>query len=179
MERYPCRWWLLPGNHDYALNGRVWDRVRPRRTANVVIVTEPDPQKIENGVWPLPAPLTLRHHPDDPTIYCVTMVTTEARLRIGLAHGSIRGFGSRGETNNQIPPDRPEHSDRNYLALGICTASSRLATVLGMLKRPKPTASSATFPGMSCSNFGGGEGVPSYPNPNRPLLVADPRIAGQ
>src|SRR3546814_8603749 len=28
MQRYPCRWWLLPGNHDYARNGGLWDRVR-------------------------------------------------------------------------------------------------------------------------------------------------------
>ena len=50
MERYPCHWWLLPGNHDYARNGGLWDRVRARRTANVIILTEPDPQEMEDGI---------------------------------------------------------------------------------------------------------------------------------
>jgi hypothetical protein len=50
MERYPCRWWLLPGNHDHARNGGLWDRVRARRAANVIVLTEPDPQEMEDGV---------------------------------------------------------------------------------------------------------------------------------
>ncbi|MET4666297.1 metallophosphoesterase [Sphingomonas sp. PvP056] len=50
MERDSCRWWLLSGNHDYARNGGLWDRVRARRTGNVIILTEPDPQEMEDGV---------------------------------------------------------------------------------------------------------------------------------
>ena len=30
MERHACHWWLLPGNHDFARNGGLWDRVRQR-----------------------------------------------------------------------------------------------------------------------------------------------------
>ncbi len=45
------------------------------------------------------------------------MDTPGARLRIGIAHGSIRDFGTRGETNNQIAPDRARRSNLDYLAL--------------------------------------------------------------
>ena len=30
MERHPCRWWLLPGNHDFARNGGLWERSSQR-----------------------------------------------------------------------------------------------------------------------------------------------------
>lgn len=118
MERHPCRWWLLPGNHDFARNGGLWDRVRSRAGANIVVLTEPAPVEIEAGCWLLPAPLTHRHNLDDPTNLFDSMETPGARLRIGLAHGSIRDFGSQGETKNQIAPDRARRSALDYLALG-------------------------------------------------------------
>lgn len=118
MERHACRWWLLPGNHDFARNGGLWDRVRARAGSRIVVLTEPEPVEMEEGVWLLPAPLTYRHHLDDPTHQFDSMETPGARLRIGLAHGSIRDFGSRGETNNQIAADRARRSGLDYLALG-------------------------------------------------------------
>lgn len=118
MQRYPCRWWLLPGNHDYARNGGLWDRVRAKAPGNIVLLTEPVAQEMEAGVWLLPAPLLHRHHLDDPTELFDTMETPGAKLRIGLAHGSIRDFTARGETKNQIAPDRATRSTLDYLALG-------------------------------------------------------------
>ncbi len=118
MERYSCRWWLLPGNHDFARNGGLWDRVRQRAPGNITVLTEPQPEEIETGIWLLPAPLTHRHNLDDPTDLFDTMATPGARLRIGLAHGSIRDFGTQGETKNQIAPDRARRSNLDYLALG-------------------------------------------------------------
>jgi len=118
MERHDCRWWLLPGNHDFARNGGIWDRVRGRAAANVVVLTEPVAHEIEDGVWLLPAPLLHRHTLDDPTQAFERMETPGARLRIGLAHGSIRGFGTQGETKNLIAPDRARLSNLDYLALG-------------------------------------------------------------
>ena len=118
MERHPCRWWLLPGNHDFARNGGLWDRVRQRAGASITILAEPKPEEIEPGVWLLPAPLTHRHNLDDPTDLFDCMETPGARLRIGLTHGSIRDFGTQGETRNQIAPDRARRSALDYLALG-------------------------------------------------------------
>ena len=118
MERHTCRWWLLPGNHDFARNGGLWDRVRQRSGPGIHILSEPEPCEIEPAVWLLPAPLTHRHNLDDPTEVFDAMETPGARLRIGLAHGSICNFGTQGETKNQIAPDRARRSNLDYLALG-------------------------------------------------------------
>jgi DNA repair exonuclease SbcCD nuclease subunit len=118
MSRHACRWWLLPGNHDFARNGGLWDRIRQRAGEGIVVLSEPVPHEFESGVWLLPAPLVHRHNLEDPTDLFDTMETPSARLRIGLAHGSIRDFGSRGETKNQIAPDRAKRSGLDYLALG-------------------------------------------------------------
>lgn len=118
MERHPCRWWLLPGNHDFARNGGLWDRLRRHAGPNVTVLGEAAPHEIEPGIWLLPAPLLHRHTLDDPTEGFDRMDTPGAKLRIGLAHGSIRDFGSQGETKNQIAPDRARRSGLDYLALG-------------------------------------------------------------
>ncbi len=118
MQRYACTWWLLPGNHDFARNSGLWDRVRAKGAANIRVVTEAVPCELEPGHWLLPAPLTHRHNLDDPTAVFDTMETPGATLRIGLAHGSIRDFSSRGEAQNQIAPDRAQRSHLDYLALG-------------------------------------------------------------
>ena len=118
MQRYACTWWLLPGNHDFARNSGLWDRVRAKGAANIRVVTEAVPCELEPGHWLLPAPLTHRHNLDDPTAVFDTMETPGATLRIGLAHGSIRDFSSRGEAQNQIAPDRAQRSQLDYLALG-------------------------------------------------------------
>ncbi|PEQ10545.1 metallophosphoesterase [Novosphingobium sp. PC22D] len=118
MGRHACRWWLLPGNHDFARNGGLWDRVRQRAGEKIVILSELEPREIEEQIWLLPAPLIHRHNLEDPTTLFDTMETQGARLRIGVAHGSVRDFGSRGETKNQIAPDRARLSNLDYLALG-------------------------------------------------------------
>lgn len=118
MERHPCRWWLLPGNHDHARNGGLWDRVRARQAPSITILDTPEPVEIEPGAWVLPAPLVHRHNLDDPTSLFDAMETPAGAVRIGIAHGSIRDFGSRGETPNQVAPDRARRSGLDYLALG-------------------------------------------------------------
>lgn len=118
MQRVPVKWYLLPGNHDFARNGGLWDRVRAKAPDNIQILADPMPHEIEPGVWLLPAPLIHRHNLEDPTSLFETMETPGARLRIGVAHGSIRDFSSRGEASNQIAPDRATRSTLDYLALG-------------------------------------------------------------
>lgn len=118
MARFPCRWWLLPGNHDFARNGGLWDRVRAKGLPNLTVLAAPVPHEMEPGVWLLPAPLEHRHQLEDPTEQFDAMETPGARLRIGLAHGSIRDFSSRGETKNQIAADCAHRSSLDYLALG-------------------------------------------------------------
>ncbi|MCB8877959.1 metallophosphoesterase family protein [Acidisoma silvae] len=118
MARHTCQWWLLPGNHDAARTGGLWDRIRSKGVHNVRVLTEPTAIEMEPGVWLLPAPLQLRHQLEDPTVAFDRMETPGARLRIGLGHGSIRDFSMRGETRNQIAADRARQSKLDYLALG-------------------------------------------------------------
>ena len=118
MARHTCQWWLLPGNHDAARIGGLWDRIRSKGVPNVRVLTEPTAIEMEPGVWLLPAPLQLRHQLEDPTVAFDRMETPGARLRIGLGHGSIRDFSMRGETRNQIAADRARQSKLDYLALG-------------------------------------------------------------
>jgi hypothetical protein len=74
---------------------------------------------------------------------------------IGLAHGPIRDFGSRGEANNQVLPTAPTDPISTILRWGIGTASARSVAVVVMLERPRPTASGARCPGTSCSSISG------------------------
>src|SRR3546814_18214486 len=90
----PCRWWLLPGNHDYARNGGLWDRVRHKASDNIILLTEPVAQEMEAGLWLLPAPLLHRHHLDDPTELFESMETPGAKLRRGLATGDRKSVVS-------------------------------------------------------------------------------------
>lgn len=118
MKRYDCHWWLLPGNHDFSRNGGLWSRVERRAEDRIHVLSEPQPKEIEPGVWLMPAPLQTRHTVDDPTAHFDAMETPGARIRIGLAHGSVVDFGSQGDAKNLIAPDRAARSNLDYLALG-------------------------------------------------------------
>ncbi len=118
MGRANCRWWLLPGNHDYARADGFWARVRARAPGNVAILDQAAPVEMEDGVWLLPAPLEYRRTKDDPTTGFSKMETPAGALRIGLAHGSVVDFGAKGESENFIPADRAQQSGLDYLALG-------------------------------------------------------------
>ncbi len=118
MERAAVTWWLMPGNHDHARAGGLWDRVRRLAPVNVRIVDIPVAVEMEEGSWLLPAPLEHRKTVLDPTAAMVEMATPPGALRIGLAHGSITEFGAAGDSANLIPPDRARSAGLDYLALG-------------------------------------------------------------
>jgi len=49
-------------------------------------------------------------------------------VRIGLAHGGVRGFGSEGQTGREIiPPDRAQSARLDYLALGDWHARAKIS----------------------------------------------------
>ncbi len=148
MQRLPCRWWLLPGNHDYARSGGLWDRVRAKGAPNVTVIDEQSPIEIESRTWLLPAPLVYRHNLDDPTALFESMPTPGAALRIGLAHGSIRHFGSQGETANQIAPDRARTSSLDYLALGDWHGTLRIDDNTWYSGTPEPDRFQRDDPGQ-------------------------------
>jgi DNA repair exonuclease SbcCD nuclease subunit len=122
MRAFPATsWHLIPGNHDFDRPNGLWDRAaRIGLPDNVHVHRSPAPLALGDGAaWLLPAPLQRRHSLSDVTAYMDAAATPEGALRIGLAHGSIREFGSApGATANRIAPDRPRTARLDYLALG-------------------------------------------------------------
>ena len=113
------QWHLLPGNHDPHRRNGLWDQlVRRRLPPNVRVHCRPQATLIEEGVSVLPAPLLHRRSLVDPTAWMSDAPPGDT-LRIGLAHGTVAGFGSDDTpTPNFIAPDRPEKAALVYLALG-------------------------------------------------------------
>jgi DNA repair exonuclease SbcCD nuclease subunit len=121
-------WHLIPGNHDPHQPGGPWDRLLHRGLpANVRVHLEAAPVVLAEDVTLLPAPLARRRALADPTAWMDQAATPEATIRIGLAHGSISGFGSDARTQpNLIDPGRPEHAGLAYLALGDWHGTKRI-----------------------------------------------------
>jgi DNA repair exonuclease SbcCD nuclease subunit len=126
MRAFPdIEWHLIPGNHDAHTPRGPWERLlrliaSEHVPENIHLHLAPEPVAIAGGAaWLLPAILTRRHAAADPTDAMGTARTPEGAIRIGLAHGSIRSFGTdESSTNNLIAIDRPERAGLTYLALG-------------------------------------------------------------
>jgi DNA repair exonuclease SbcCD nuclease subunit len=122
-------WHLIPGNHDPHIANSPWERLlRTPLPPNIVIHTTFEPRPIGDGsVWVLPGILNHRHMSSDPTAAFDTAVTPAGALRIGLAHGSIRSFGStESSTNNVLAIDRAATAKLDYLALGDWHGMTRI-----------------------------------------------------
>jgi DNA repair exonuclease SbcCD nuclease subunit len=114
-------WHLLPGNHDPHRPNGLWDQLlRKGVPANVHIHIAPEPAIYEEeSLVLLPAPLFHRRALGDPTAYMDDVELPGGLTRIGLAHGTVTGFGSDDrDVPNYIAPDRPERAGLSYLALG-------------------------------------------------------------
>jgi DNA repair exonuclease SbcCD nuclease subunit len=119
------QWHLIPGNHDSHSPRGPWERLQRRAQqvglpANIVLHLKPEPTPIAGGTaMLLPSVLSRRQAIDDPTAWMDDAATPEGLTRIGLAHGSIRSFGSDADlTPNQISTDRAASAGLAYLALG-------------------------------------------------------------
>ncbi|MDX2257848.1 MAG: DNA repair exonuclease [Hyphomicrobiaceae bacterium] len=112
-------WWLLPGNHDPARPKGLWSRLAADGLpANIRVVDRAEPVHFAPGVVLLPAPLAMRAAADDPTRWFDAATTAPDAVRIGLAHGSIKAFGSAGDPSAVIDPARARSAGLAYLALG-------------------------------------------------------------
>ena len=114
-------WHLLPGNHDPHRRHGLWDQFMPGGVpGNVKVHLTSEPQLFESdGFAILPAPLYHKSTFQDLTAYMDDAKTPHGIIRIGLAHGTITGFGSDDkDVANLINPDRPKLAKLAYLALG-------------------------------------------------------------
>lgn len=115
------QWHLLPGNHDPHRPNGLWDRLLHRGIPeNVRIHITPEPVILEkDSAVLLPAPLFHRRTLNDPTQYMDDVETPDGFIKIGIAHGTVTGFGSDDKNvPNYITPERTERSGLSYLALG-------------------------------------------------------------
>jgi DNA repair exonuclease SbcCD nuclease subunit len=122
MAGYAGPWLLLPGNHDPARPGGVWDRFARSGDcpANVHVLTTLSPFPILDGqLVILPAPLTQKHASGDPTAWFATADLPTGIHKVGLAHGPIPELlPADAGSMNPIPFDRAEAATLDYLGLG-------------------------------------------------------------
>ena len=122
MRGFPrIQWHLLPGNHDPHRPNGLWDQLlRKGLPLNVIVHVAPEPAMLQDGVAVLlPAPLFHRRTLEDLTAYMDDVELPEGLIRVGLAHGTVRGFGSDdNDVPNFIAPNRPTRAGLSYLALG-------------------------------------------------------------
>lgn len=130
-------WHLLPGNHDPDVIGGPFQRLlRAGPPANIHLHLNAAPVAMGAEVWLLPAPF--RSGADDPTAWMDTAPTPPGAIRLGLAHGSITGFGTERPEDGVIRPDRPERARLDYLALGDWHGFRKVGPRLCYAGTPEP-----------------------------------------
>ncbi len=143
-------WYLLPGNHDAAYDGGIWERAQKIGFPdNVRPCLDAAPLALTPDVVLLPAPLRGRTTAGDPTAWMDTAATPAVRYRIGLAHGSIQGFGGEGgEAAVPIAPGRAERAGLSYLALGDWHGMTRISDRVWYSGTPEPDRFPDNEPGF-------------------------------
>lgn len=142
------RWHLLPGNHDPATHHGVWHRIATIGTpANVVLHLDERPHDLAPGVALLPAPLHARASHEDPTRWMDACATPLGTIRIGLAHGSVHGFGSEGDAAVPIQPSRVASAGLAFLALGDWHGTKRISDRIWYAGTPEPDQFADNEPG--------------------------------
>jgi hypothetical protein len=141
-------WHLISGNHDPARPAGVWDDVRTAAPPpNVVLHLEARPAEIARGVVLLPAPLKAKSSVSDPTAWMNDASTPDGSIRIGLAHGSVTGFGSEGDAAVPIDPARPRLAGLAFLALGDWHGTKKIADRVWYSGTPEPDSFQDNEPG--------------------------------
>jgi DNA repair exonuclease SbcCD nuclease subunit len=142
-------WHLLPGNHDPAESGSFWHRTDlTLRAPNVRLLLASKPSEIEPGVVLLPAPLMAKSMATDPTAWMDACETPAGTIRIGVAHGSVQGFGSEGDAAVPIAPERPRLARLAYLALGDWHGVAQISDRVWYSGTPEPDQFPANRPGF-------------------------------
>jgi DNA repair exonuclease SbcCD nuclease subunit len=118
LSRASCPVFVLPGNHDPLGPGSVFRHAAWREAAPRVSVLE-TPAAVEvAGAVVLPCPAEGRTSMEDPTAR-IPARNGDARIRIGVAHGSLRDHGFEVKPDDfPIASDAPVRAEVDYLALG-------------------------------------------------------------
>ena len=141
MRQVKIPWLMLPGNHDPAGPASVWDRIeRIGCPEHVHLLHSTEPVLlVGGGLAVLPAPLTRKHQFTDPTEGFGQQVTSQAAVRVGLAHGSLRNrLAPAAEQHNMISDTRADEGHLDYLALGDWHSCKEVAPRTWYAGTPEP-----------------------------------------
>lgn len=114
LNGFPCPVYVIPGNHDPAVPGSVWERPIWKDCPKVHLLTEPCPIDVPGGTL-FPCPVRDPYAAEDPTQWIPT--EPSEGIRIGLAHGAVLG-NPEIEPGYPIPRNAPELRRLDFLALG-------------------------------------------------------------
>jgi DNA repair exonuclease SbcCD nuclease subunit len=133
---------VIPGNHDHGGPGSLWEQPfflsqREQLAPNLRILLTPEPVILENAVV-FPAPLLRRQDNADPTAWIRSGFESPDfptdLPRIVLAHGSIQGFESTQDDEdeeskglNRIDLSRLPDAEIDYIALGDWHGTKQVA----------------------------------------------------
>lgn len=127
LESFPCRVFVLPGNHDPLCGGSVWERAPWSRTNadnKVSVLRERIPIHVSPEVLLFPCPVTTKTSLHDP----FNWVKQERNgIRIGVGHGSVMDRPQLPEDDHPIPTDTPARRCLDYVALGHWHTERRFA----------------------------------------------------
>lgn len=166
-EERAVTWLLLPGNHDPARAGGIWERAaRIGLPGNVVALTEPTPYEMAPGASVLPAVLANNNPGADPSEWMDGCATPPGTLRIGLAHGSVHGFSSEGESAVSIARNRAARAGLDYLALGDWHGLKEIDARTWYSGTPEPDRFPDNAPGHVLTVTIDGAGAPPVVTPH-------------
>jgi DNA repair exonuclease SbcCD nuclease subunit len=141
-------WHLLPGNHDPARAGGVWESIAAGGLpANVRVCASEGLFELVPGVVLLAAPLSSKSTSRDLTAFMDAAASPAGTIRIGLAHGSVQGFGSAGDASVPIDPARVKSAGLSYLALGDWHGTTRISDRVWYSGTPEPDGFRDNYPG--------------------------------
>ncbi|MDD5509760.1 MAG: DNA repair exonuclease [Dehalococcoidales bacterium] len=113
---------ILPGNHDPAIPGSVWEREPwcQEQKERVRVLSSRQPLEVKAGVMLFPCPVFRKTSLEDPTLWIPPRSTSEDDnvIRIGVAHGSIRDRENLPDDDHLIDRNAAENKGLDYLALG-------------------------------------------------------------
>lgn len=132
-------WHLLPGNHDPDRPGGIYERlVRGGLPQNVRPCRQAEAVTLAPGVALLPSPLRARAQTADPAAWMRETATPPGTRRIGLAHGTVQGFGSSSDAAARIDPAIAGTAGLAYLALGDWHGTKEVAGNVWYSGTPEP-----------------------------------------